>query len=139
MGDTSNMTEEEINKLRKKMEAEIRAQLANSEQQVNMADSEEYEKKLAAMKEEFEAKANKEDEKTIKLTTIPHLENMNEDPTLSGVVHYFLNEGMNRVGRRVKGAQGQAQPDVPLSGIGVGDACGGCPRNVWERRCRCMC
>lgn len=119
MGDTSNMTEEEINKLRKKMEAEIRAQLANSEQQVNMADSEEYEKKLAAMKEEFEAKANKEDEKTIKLTTIPHLENMNEDPTLSGVVHYFLNEGMNRVGRRVKGAQGQAQPDVPLSGLTI--------------------
>jgi len=119
MGDTSNMSEEEITKLRKKLESEIRAQLANSEQQVNMVDSEEYEKKLAAMKEEFEAKASKADEKTINLETIPHLENMNEDPTLSGVVHYFLNDGTNKVGRRVKGAQGQAQPDVPLSGLTI--------------------
>lgn len=116
LGNTAGMSEAEVAKMKKKMEADIRAQLEQSQNQLDRNDESEFEKRLAEMHKQFEENQKGADAKTLKLSTEPHLVNLNEDPSLSGVVVHFLKAGANTVGRRVKG---EALPDIPLSGLSI--------------------
>lgn len=116
MQNVAGMSPEEIEKMRKQMEEEIRAQLMANQQMI--ADEEtgaDWEKKLAeARRETQELDAGgrgdaKRREKDI------HIVNLNEDPMLSGVIVHFLKEGDTTVGRK----DAQPVPHICLSGLSI--------------------
>jgi hypothetical protein len=81
------------------MEAEIRAQLMESNAQLANSDQGAYEEKLAAMRAEFEAESKQVDVKAEKMKTTPYIMNMNEDEALSGMVVHFFEEGDSTIGQ----------------------------------------
>eukprot|EP00729_Bicosta_minor_P015103 gene15103-21261_t len=117
VGGTQGMSEEEMEKMKKKMEADIRAQLSLGEQNLARQDDGAYEEKLAQMRKEFEASNANKNEKDEKKKTTPFFQNLNEDEALSGMVVHFINDGVNTVGKKVKGSS--AQPAITLSGLSI--------------------
>ena len=117
VGGTQGMSEEEMEKMKKKMEADIRAQLSLGEQNLARQDDGAYEEKLAQMRKEFEASNANKNEKDEKKKTTPFFQNLNEDEALSGMVVHFINVGVNTVGKKVKGSS--AQPAITLSGLSI--------------------
>jgi hypothetical protein len=117
VGGTGEMSPEEIAKMKKKMEADIRAQLANNENQASRMDDGEYEAKLAQMRKEFEASNTSKNEQDEKKKSCPFLQNLNEDEALSGMVVHFIEAGVNTCGRKEKGAA--TVPSIVLSGLSI--------------------
>ncbi|XP_035680262.1 kinesin-like protein KIF28P isoform X3 [Branchiostoma floridae] len=107
-------SKEEIERMRKEMEEEIRAQLlANQEQMKDMDES--FEDKLKRNREEQEAmgaaQANTQDRKS----KDPHLVNLNEDPMLSGVIFHFIEPGEMTIGRK----DANPPPMIQLTGLSI--------------------
>lgn len=117
VGGTAEMSEEEIAKMKKKMEAEIRAQLSQGESSLSRMDDDEYETKLAEMRAEFEKGNDTKNEKDEKKKTTPFLQNLNEDEALSGMVIHFIEPNVNTVGRKEKGSE--VSPMITLSGLSI--------------------
>lgn len=120
MGDTAGMSEAEIDKIRKKMEADLRAQLAESEARMADMDGSRFEERLAAMKKEFESSNDAHDALAARMNTTPHISNLNEDHALSGKIIHFFEEGESTIGRRQRGSN-VVQPTVALSGLSIDD------------------
>ncbi|XP_046842712.1 kinesin-like protein KIF28P [Xenia sp. Carnegie-2017] len=99
------MSAEEKEKMRKEMEAEIRAQLAANQEAMQSWD----EKLEKSRSEEVN------DSSQSKIADIPHLVNLNEDPMLSGVVRHFLEGDEITVGRK----DADPAPIITLSGLSI--------------------
>ena len=119
MSGTDGMSNEDVTKMKKKMESEIRAQLKESEANAARMDESEYEKKLAEMQSKFESENAAKGAKEQKMMTSPHMKNINEDSALSGMVVHFFEPGANIIGR--KGGKGEVQPNITLSGLSIAD------------------
>jgi len=120
LGNTAGMSEGEIAKLKKKMEADIRAQLAANENRAGAMDESAWEAKLAEMREKLEKEAASHGGgAAAKLGTHHCIANLNEDPALAGMVVHALDEGDNIVGRKTKGAAENVK--VPLAGLSIDD------------------
>ena len=70
--------------MRKQIEADLRAQLAHSDEQVASNDASEFEKKLAAAQQEMAQASRQDDAQADRMAKEPHFVNLNEDPTLAG-------------------------------------------------------
>ncbi|XP_066289623.1 kinesin-like protein KIF28 isoform X6 [Branchiostoma lanceolatum] len=107
-------SKEEIERMRKEMEEEIRAQLLANQEQMNEMD-ESFEDKLKRNREEQEAmgaaQANTQDRKS----KDPHLVNLNEDPMLSGVIFHFVEPGEMTIGRK----DATPPPMISLTGLSI--------------------
>ena len=119
MSGTDGLSNEEVAKMKKKMESEIRAQLKESEANAARMDESEYEKKLAEMQSKFESQNAAKGAKEEKMMSTPHMKNINEDSALSGMVVHFFEPGANIIGR--KGGKGEIQPNITLSGLSIAD------------------
>ncbi|KAL5021850.1 hypothetical protein ScPMuIL_001005 [Solemya velum] len=106
------LSPEDIEKMRRQMEDEIRAQLL-ANQHIMAESAESWEAKLAAAQSETEAIETQGD--ISKRKNEPRLVNLNEDPMLSGVIRHFLEEGETTVGRK----DATPQPDLCLSGLSI--------------------
>jgi hypothetical protein len=114
---TAGMSEDEMAKMKKKMEADIRAQLQDQENRVATMDDSEYEKKLAEMKAQFEAEKSAGGAKDAKMLNTPHFINLNEDEALSRMIVHFLDSGCSTIGRKEKGSD--TVPSIVLSGLSI--------------------
>ncbi|XP_053391432.1 kinesin-like protein KIF28, partial [Mercenaria mercenaria] len=112
----AGMSPEEIEKMRKQMEEEIRAQLVANQQMIaDEETAENWDTKLAeARREAQELDAGGKGNAARRQREI-HLVNLNEDPMLSGVIVHFLKEGQTRIGRK----DAQQLPDICLSGLSI--------------------
>ncbi|CAC5370764.1 Kinesin-like protein CIN8,Kinesin-like protein KIF16B,Kinesin-like protein KIN-12F,Kinesin-like protein Klp68D,Kinesin-like protein bimC,Kinesin-like protein KIF7,Kinesin-like protein KIN-14R,Kinesin-like protein Klp98A,Kinesin-like protein KIN-1,Kinesin-like protein KIN-14G,Kinesin-like protein 3,Kinesin-like protein KIF15-B,Kinesin-like protein KIF1B,Kinesin-like protein KIF19,Kinesin-like protein KIN-12A,Kinesin-like protein KIN-12E,Kinesin-like protein KIN-14D,Kinesin-like protein KIN-14F,Kinesin-like len=111
IGHDMGMTPEEVEKMRKQMEEEIRAQLfANQEMLAQNTQS--WEEQLAAARTETE---NITDNTAARKAKEPHLINLNEDPMLSGVICHFLSQKETTVGRK----DAKPVPSICLSGLSI--------------------
>jgi len=59
-------------------------------------EKEEFAAKLAAMNRESDEAASKE----ARLKTTPQIRNINQDPSMSGMIKFALNEGDNFIGKK---------------------------------------
>eukprot|EP00040_Diaphanoeca_grandis_P022652 m.122188 g.122188 ORF g.122188 m.122188 type:complete len:1254 (+) comp28906_c0_seq1:110-3871(+) len=114
---TTGMSEDEVTKMKKKMEADIRAQLKESEANTARMDENEFEKRLAEVKAKYDAESEAEELKTSRMANTPHLLNLNEDSALSRIIVHFLEEGTNVIGRKTK--HGEEAPQVMLAGLSI--------------------
>ncbi|XP_031552052.1 kinesin-like protein KIF28P [Actinia tenebrosa] len=103
-----NLSPEEIEKMRKEMEEQIRAQL-----EANMDSMMSWDEKLQVSRTENASSDSSEKEQ--KLNTIPHIVNLNEDSLLSGVVIHFLDKEEVTVGNK----KGDPPPSILLSGLSI--------------------
>ncbi|XP_063441866.1 kinesin-like protein KIF28 isoform X2 [Mytilus trossulus] len=111
IGHDMGMTPEEVEKMRKQMEEEIRAQLfANQEMLAQNTQS--WEEQLAVARTETE---NITDNTSARKAKEPHLINLNEDPMLSGVICYFLSQKETTIGRK----DAKPVPSICLSGLSI--------------------
>jgi hypothetical protein len=53
----------------------------------------------------------------LKLKTVPHLTNLNQDPSLDRVVKHFLESDTSRVGKAVDDSA--TGPEIPLGGLSI--------------------
>ncbi|ELT99958.1 hypothetical protein CAPTEDRAFT_223727 [Capitella teleta] len=107
------LSAEEIDKMRKEMEEEIRAQLMANQEMLAGAEGEgpSWEEKLAAANTESMTEAAVPDRKNKEA----HLTNLNEDPLLAGVVFHYFKDGETTIGRK----DADVKPDVILSGLSI--------------------
>nr|XP_022339415.1 kinesin-like protein KIF28P isoform X2 [Crassostrea virginica] len=113
MQEGAGLTPEELEKMRKQMEEDIRAQLMAN--QAMLADNEEsWNEKLAEARTETDKidTGGADDKRKNKE---PYLINLNEDPMLSGVICHFLNNGETSVGRK----DASPVPNICLSGLSI--------------------
>ncbi|KAK2181347.1 hypothetical protein NP493_403g07034 [Ridgeia piscesae] len=113
MQTTSGMSPEEVEKMKKDLEEEIRAQLLANQEMLAGAEGTgmSWEEKLAVARSDESVVAGSEGRKKTEL----HLMNLNEDPLLSGVVVHFLQKGDTTVGRK----DADPVPSVCLSGLSI--------------------
>uniref|UniRef100_A0A1I8I6D7 Kinesin-like protein n=1 Tax=Macrostomum lignano TaxID=282301 RepID=A0A1I8I6D7_9PLAT len=93
----TGMSKEDVEKMRKELEEEIRAQLMSNSELMQQSSS-----------DNWEAKVDKK-------SRIPHLLNLNEDPMLSGVVVHFLESAEILIGR----SEEELQPQIRLMGLSI--------------------
>ncbi|KAL8592992.1 hypothetical protein ACOMHN_017922 [Nucella lapillus] len=110
----AKMTPEEIAKIRREMEEEIRAQLSANQEMLN-ANSDNWEEKLLAARTETQAMAHSETQAVNRRATESHLVNLNEDPMLSGVLFHVLAGVTTSLGRK----DASPTPDICLSGLSI--------------------
>ncbi|PVD20791.1 hypothetical protein C0Q70_18952 [Pomacea canaliculata] len=110
----AGLSPEEIAKMRRQMEEEIRAQLLANQAMLN-ENTQNWEEKLSAARTETDAIAQEETRDLSRRIKDPHLVNLNEDPLLSGVVFHFLEGEKTTVGRK----DASPQPDITLSGLSI--------------------
>ena len=72
---------------------------------------EEFERKLQQQNREQEEALAKE----ARLKTTPQIRNINQDPSMSGMIKYALNEGDNYIGKKNQ----QFTPSISLQGVGI--------------------
>ncbi|XP_067934246.1 kinesin-like protein KIF28 [Watersipora subatra] len=112
MPGSTGMSAEDIEKMKKDMEEEIRAQL-----EANMAvigsNSATWEERLKQAQNEDTGVDQYADRKT----KDPHFVNLNEDPMLSNVIFHYINPGVSTVGRQDR--DGKSKPDICLSGLSI--------------------
>ncbi|XP_048735911.1 kinesin-like protein KIF28 isoform X5 [Ostrea edulis] len=112
MQEGTGLSPEELEKMRKQMEEDIRAQLMAN--QAMLADNDQsWDDKLAEARTETEKIEGGADDK--RKTKEPHLINLNEDPMLSGVICHFLNGGETSIGRK----DASPTPNICLSGLSI--------------------
>ncbi|XP_060596414.1 kinesin-like protein KIF28 [Ruditapes philippinarum] len=112
----AGMSPEEIDKMRKQMEDEIRAQLMANQQMI--ADEEtagDWDNKLAEARRETQELDSEGRGDVSRRQREVHLVNLNEDPMLSGVIVHFLKPGKTTIGRK----DAQELPDICLSGLSI--------------------
>lgn len=99
---TAGKSEAEIEMMKNEIEADIRAELEANMAKSSSMDEGVYEAKLAAMRAEFEAAngASKFGASAAAASGKNHLSNLNSDPSMSGVVAYVIDEGINVVGHK---------------------------------------
>ncbi|XP_021354273.1 kinesin-like protein KIF28P isoform X3 [Mizuhopecten yessoensis] len=112
---SAGMSPEELTRMKKEMEEEIRSQLMANQAMLMENDSkEDWDAKLrAAQSETDELKGAVSQNK--RRSQEPYLINLNEDPMLSGVICHFLDTEKTTVGRK----DAQPLPDVCLSGLSI--------------------
>ncbi|XP_069112007.1 kinesin-like protein KIF28 isoform X3 [Argopecten irradians] len=112
---SAGMSPEELERMKKEMEEEIRAQLMANQAMLSENDSkEDWDAKLrAAQSETDELKGVGSQDK--RRSKDPYLINLNEDPMLSGVICHFLDADKTTVGRK----DAQPLPNVCLSGLSI--------------------
>ncbi|XP_076448715.1 kinesin-like protein KIF28 isoform X2 [Babylonia areolata] len=114
MSSHAQMSPEEMARMRKEMEEEIRAQLMANQEMLN-ANASNWEEKLLAARTEAQALARSESQAVNRRGRDPHLMNLNEDPLLSGVVFHFLAGDTTCLGRK----DASPTPDICLSGLSI--------------------
>ncbi|EDO35613.1 predicted protein [Nematostella vectensis] len=104
----AGMSPEEIERMRKQMEEEIKAQLAmNNESMMSWDD------KLQQSRDE--GSSSEVQEMQQKLNSVPHIVNLNEDPLLSGVVKHFIEQEEVTIGNK----KAEPQPSIVFSGLSI--------------------
>ncbi|VDI33208.1 Hypothetical predicted protein, partial [Mytilus galloprovincialis] len=111
IGHDMGMTPEEVEKMRKQMEEEIRAQLFANQEMIAQ-NTQSWEEQLAAARTETE---NITDNSAARKAKEPHLINLNEDPMLSGVICHFLSQKETTIGRK----DAKPVPSICLSGLSI--------------------
>mmetsp|Transcript_46333 Transcript_46333/g.79913 ORF Transcript_46333/g.79913 Transcript_46333/m.79913 type:complete len:1029 (-) Transcript_46333:99-3185(-) len=107
VGDMDKLMEEEREQMRKALEKEMGERLADMERMAAEASS--FEQRQAETEALMNAKENEAD------TRLAFISNLNEDPALSGVLKYTLDQEVIRLG--TKGAD--PRPDIILGGLGM--------------------
>lgn len=104
------MTEEELAELRKQIEEEIKASMAQTEQATQDM-SKNWDDRVAESKQDIK---DKEAEKKERQST-PHLWNLNPDPQLTGMIIQIIKPGVVKVGNK------KADPpaDIALTGLNI--------------------
>ena len=95
--------------LSEEMKAEMEEQRRLLEQ--FQREKDEYAEKLKAQQEEHERK-KKESEL---MNILPHLKNINSDPSMSGMIKKAMKDGSNFMGKENK----DFTPDIPINGVGI--------------------
>ncbi|XP_062573408.1 kinesin-like protein KIF28 isoform X5 [Saccostrea cucullata] len=114
MQEGAGLSPEELEKMRKQMEEDIRAQLM-ANQAMLKENEESWDDKLAEARTETE-KIDTGGADNQRKSKEPYLINLNEDPMLSGVICHFLkNSGETTVGRK----DASPVPDICLSGLSI--------------------
>ncbi|XP_060063153.1 kinesin-like protein KIF28 [Ylistrum balloti] len=112
---SAGMSPEEIERMKKEMEEEIRAQLMANQAMLSENDSkEDWDAKLRAAQSETDELKGGGSQST-RRSKEPYLINLNEDPMLSGVICHFLDTEKTTVGRK----DAQPIPNVCLSGLSI--------------------
>ncbi|XP_041375232.1 LOW QUALITY PROTEIN: kinesin-like protein KIF28P [Gigantopelta aegis] len=110
----AGLSPEDMQKMRKEMEEQIRSQLLANQQMLN-ENVQSWDEKLSAARTETNAIAQEESKEVKKRKTVPHLKNLNEDPMLSGVIFHFLDTKETAVGRK----DATPLPSICLSGLSI--------------------
>nr|XP_039265473.1 kinesin-like protein KIF28P isoform X1 [Styela clava] len=106
------MSQEDVDKMRKQMEDEIRAQLLANQNDLAGMD---WDEKLKEARQE-EKTSMKETKLKEKQKNVPHLVNLNEDPMLSGViVHGLSKDKVTLIGRK----DADPKPNIILTGLSI--------------------
>ncbi|KAK3716103.1 hypothetical protein QZH41_019651 [Actinostola sp. cb2023] len=105
-----NMTPEELDKMRRDMQEEIRAQL-----EANMDSMTSWDEKLEVQRTHDKSADNEANERNQQLNSIPHIVNLNEDSLLSGVVVHFLDKDEVTIGNK----KADPSPSILLSGLSI--------------------
>ncbi|XP_076469926.1 kinesin-like protein KIF28 isoform X2 [Babylonia areolata] len=108
------LSPEEIERMKTKMEEEIRAQLM-ANQEMLRENAEDWNEKLSAARTETDAIAQEESRELNRRNKDPHLVNLNEDPMLSGVVFHFLEGEKTTFGRK----DASPPPSICLTGLSI--------------------
>ncbi|KAK3085516.1 hypothetical protein FSP39_004469 [Pinctada imbricata] len=107
------LSPEEVDKMRRQMEEEIRAQLMANQAMLE-DNTQNWETKLREAQSETNTLTGGHSDDTRKQNEA-HLINLNEDPMLSGVICHFLKKGETTVGRK----DASPVPDVCLNGLSI--------------------
>ncbi|XP_052816368.1 kinesin-like protein KIF28 isoform X3 [Mya arenaria] len=111
----AGMSSEDLERMRKQMEEEIRAQLmANQAMLEESETTQNWDQKLAAAQKETHSLDKDVSDATRKKNEI-YLINLNEDPMLSGVIVHFIKDGETSIGRK----DAQPMPDICLNGLSI--------------------
>ncbi|XP_033755330.1 kinesin-like protein KIF28P isoform X3 [Pecten maximus] len=112
---SAGMSPEELERMKKEMEEQIRAQLMANQAMLSENDSkEDWDAKLRAAQSETDELKGVGSQST-RRSKDPYLINLNEDPMLSGVICHFLDSDKTTVGRK----DAKPLPDVCLSGLSI--------------------
>ncbi|XP_078571290.1 kinesin-like protein KIF28 isoform X3 [Branchiostoma floridae x Branchiostoma japonicum] len=103
-------TEEEVEEMKRSMEEQLRRNQEEMET-MKMTWEQRLQEEAAQNQEKLQAERRKQEE----MKVIPHFWNLNEDPSLTGMVVHFVREGNTRVGNK------KADPpaDVVLIGLSI--------------------
>lgn len=112
MQEGAGLTPEELDKMRKQMEEDIRAQLMANQAMLAENDQSWDDKLAEARTETDKIDVGGADNRKSKEA---YLINLNEDPMLSGVICHFLNSGETSVGRK----DASPVPNICLSGLSI--------------------
>ncbi|XP_071958666.1 kinesin-like protein KIF28 [Antedon mediterranea] len=112
MPENVGMSQEDIDKMKKEMEEEIRAQLLANQKAISDMD---WDQKLEQQRAEDVSENNERDLTASRKKKEPHLLNLNEDPQLSGVVCHFLGSSETTFGRK----DADPQPTITLNGLSI--------------------
>ncbi|XP_077998394.1 kinesin-like protein KIF28 [Glandiceps talaboti] len=74
-----------------------------------------WKRKLAEVESASQAKIEHEKEKQEQMKITPHLWNLNEDPSLTGVIVHFIPQGETRVGNN----KANPTPEILLNGLSI--------------------
>ncbi|XP_052232106.1 kinesin-like protein KIF28 isoform X2 [Dreissena polymorpha] len=110
----AGMSPEDIDRMRRQMEEEIRAQLLANQQLLEESENTQtWDQKLAAAQQETDAldEGSKMDRRKMDI----HLINLNEDPMLSGVIVHFVKDGQTTIGRN----DAEHAQSICLSGLSI--------------------
>uniref|UniRef100_K1QTK9 Kinesin-like protein 6 n=1 Tax=Magallana gigas TaxID=29159 RepID=K1QTK9_MAGGI len=113
MQEGAGLTPEELDKMRKQMEEDIRAQLMANQAMI-AENAQSWDDKLAEARTETE-KIDVGGADNSRKSKEAYLINLNEDPMLSGVICHFLNSGETSVGRK----DASPVPNICLSGLSI--------------------
>ena len=111
VGQDMGMTPEEVEKMKKQLEEEIRVQLMANQEMLTQ-NTQSWEEQLAAARTETEGIV---DNTAARKSKEPHLVNLNEDAMLSGVLCHFLSPKETTVGRK----DAKPVPNICLSGLSI--------------------
>eukprot|EP00041_Stephanoeca_diplocostata_P027951 m.780255 g.780255 ORF g.780255 m.780255 type:complete len:618 (-) comp23280_c2_seq22:1699-3552(-) len=114
IGSTKGLSDQEIAKLRRELEADIRAQLSKNQELEAGIDHDAYVKEIETLRAAFEKEKAAAALADSKRTTMHRIENLNEDPALCGVIFHVI-EGAELVGR--KSNKNPANPSIALGGL----------------------
>ncbi|XP_066301763.1 kinesin-like protein KIF28 isoform X1 [Branchiostoma lanceolatum] len=103
-------TEEEVEEMKRSMEEQLKRNQEEMET-MKMTWEQRLQEEAAQNQEKLQAERRKQEE----MKVIPHFWNLNEDPSLTGMVVHFVREGNTRVGNK------KASPpaDVVLIGLSI--------------------
>ncbi|XP_070565342.1 kinesin-like protein KIF28P isoform X2 [Ptychodera flava] len=102
--------EDEVESMKKMMEEQIQR---NKEEMTEMEKS--WKQRLAEAESANMEKLMAEQQKQEQMKVIPHIWNLNEDPSLTGMIVHFTPEGVSRVGNK----KASPPPEILLNGLSI--------------------